>query len=67
MAQQVVTYEGVVENGCVHLPEDAVLPEKTQVYVMVPEAIVEMEKPPQVVHVRRALGQKTDCSPPYLI
>jgi hypothetical protein len=47
-----VTYEGVVQNGHVHLPEDAVLPEKAKVYVMVPEVIVDMEKPPLVVHMR---------------
>ena len=29
-----------------------VLPEKATVYVVVPEVIVEMEKPPLVVHVR---------------
>ena len=29
-----------------------VLPEKAKVYVMVPEVIVEMEKPPLVVHLR---------------
>ena len=47
-----VTYEGVVQNGQIHLPEDAFLPESAKVYVMVPEVIVEMEKPPFVVHLR---------------
>lgn len=46
------TYEGTVENGQVHLPENVVLPEKAKVYVMVPEVIVEVEKPPHVVHLR---------------
>ena len=48
----VVTYEGVVENGQVHLPSEVVLPEKATVYVVVPEVIVAMEKPPLVIHVR---------------
>ena len=47
-----VTYEGIVENGQIQLPEDAFLPENAKVYVMVPEVIVEMEKPPLVVHLR---------------
>ncbi len=33
---KVVTYEGVVENGSVRLPEDVKLPEKSKVYVVVP-------------------------------
>ncbi len=33
---KVITYEGVVENGCVHLPAEVLLPEKTKVYVVVP-------------------------------
>ncbi len=33
---KVVAYEGVVENGCVHLPADAHLPEKAKVYIIVP-------------------------------
>ena len=32
----VITYECVVENGCIHLPADAMLPEKSKVYVIVP-------------------------------
>jgi hypothetical protein len=32
----VITYECVVENGCIHLPADAMLPEKSKVYVVVP-------------------------------
>jgi hypothetical protein len=47
-----VTYEGILENGKVHFSEDVVLPEKAKVYVMIPEAIVEVEKPPHVVHLR---------------
>ena len=36
----------VVENGCVHLPADAMLPEKSKVYVVVPG----MELP-RTVHI----------------
>jgi hypothetical protein len=43
----VVTYEGVVENGHVQLPPDAVLPEKATVYVVVPAM-----KAQQTVHFR---------------
>jgi len=32
------TYEGVVENGQVKLPPNATIPEKTRVYVLVPDA-----------------------------
>ena len=34
---KVTSYEGVVENGCVHLPAGVLLPEKAKVYVVVPE------------------------------
>jgi hypothetical protein len=34
---KVVAYEGVVENGCVHLPPEADVPEKSKVYILVPE------------------------------
>jgi len=33
---KVVTYEGIVENGCVHLPAEAGVPEKSRVYIVVP-------------------------------
>jgi hypothetical protein len=35
--RKLVTYEGVVENGHVALPENASIPEKTRVYVLVPD------------------------------
>jgi hypothetical protein len=35
---KVATYEGVVENGCVQLPSEAHIPEKSIVYVVVPGA-----------------------------
>jgi hypothetical protein len=34
---QVTTFEGVIENGQVRLETDVRLPEKTKVYVVVPE------------------------------
>ena len=34
----VATYEGVVENGQVKLPQDVHVPERTKVYVVVPDA-----------------------------
>lgn len=36
--RKLATYEGVVENGHVTLPPDADIPEKTRVYVLVPDA-----------------------------
>lgn len=38
---KVVTYEGVVENGSIHLPPGALLPENARVYVVVPEMTAE--------------------------
>jgi len=34
---KLATYEGVVENGHVTLPPDADIPERTRVYVLVPD------------------------------
>ncbi len=57
---KVVTYEGVVENGCVHMPPGTSLPEKAKVYVVIPE-VFEVELPPlahmyspQLVHPEQA-------------
>jgi hypothetical protein len=36
--RKLATYEGVVETGHVTLPPDADIPEKTLVYVVVPDA-----------------------------
>jgi hypothetical protein len=33
---KVTTYEGVVENGCIHLPAEADVPDQSKVYVVVP-------------------------------
>lgn len=34
---KIATYEGIIENGRVKLPESAHIPDKTKVYVLVPE------------------------------
>ena len=36
--RKLATYEGIVENGHVTLPPNADIPEKTRVYVLVPDA-----------------------------
>ena len=36
--RKLATYEGIIENGRVMLPSDAGIPEKTRVYVLVPDA-----------------------------
>ena len=41
------TYEGIVENGNVRLPDGIHLPELTKVYVVVPDV-----EPQRVVHLR---------------
>ncbi len=47
---KVAAYEGVVEDGCVRVPDDVSLPEKAKVYVIVP-GVYESESQ-RVVHVR---------------
>jgi hypothetical protein len=47
---KVIAYEGVVENGCVRVPNDVSLPENAKVYVIVP-GVYEIESQ-RVVHVR---------------
>ncbi len=44
---KVVAFEGVVENGCIHLPAGVSLPERAKVYVLAPEVSSE----PAVVHI----------------
>jgi hypothetical protein len=34
---KITTYEGFVENGCVHVSAGVELPEKAKVYIIVPE------------------------------
>lgn len=41
------TYEGIVENGNVRLPDGIHLPESTKVYVVVPDV-----EPRRIVHLR---------------
>jgi hypothetical protein len=48
------TYQGIVENNQIRLPEGVVLPEQATVYVVVPEATPE---PPVVVLEPRKPGQ----------
>jgi hypothetical protein len=33
---KVVSFEGLVENGCIHVPAGVLVPEHTKVYVVVP-------------------------------
>jgi len=33
---KITTYEGIIENGHVRLPDDACIPDNTTVYVIVP-------------------------------
>jgi hypothetical protein len=52
---KVVTYEGTVENGHVQLPEGVVLPEKTKVYVVIPDSPnVAYIASPRLVHREQA-------------
>jgi len=55
--RKLATYEGVVENGHVTLPPNVDIPEKTRVYVLVPD--VETQKTlyiasPRLVHPEQA-------------
>lgn len=50
---KVTTYEGIVENGHVRLPANVLLPEKTRVYVVIPEIEAEAiayVSSPRLVH-----------------
>lgn len=74
---KVMTYEGVVENGCVQLSGGVVLPDKAKVYVVVPEDVLEIQvqptshiASPRLVHPEQArdfvkevevLQEKTDA------
>lgn len=55
--RKLATYEGVVENGHVTLPPNAGIPEKTRVYVLVPDGETQ-SKPsiasPRLVHPEQA-------------
>jgi hypothetical protein len=36
--RKLATYEGIVENGCVTLPADIDIPDRTHVYILVPDS-----------------------------
>lgn len=44
------TFEGIVENGQVRLPEDVRVPERTKVYVVIPGA--QSQPPPRLMSPR---------------
>jgi hypothetical protein len=51
------TYEGVVENGHVTLPPNADIPDKTRVYVLVPDVVTQKTlhiPSPRLVHPEQA-------------
>jgi len=50
--RKLATYEGVVENGHVTLPPDVDIPEKTRVYVLVPNS--ETKRIPRILSPRLA-------------
>jgi len=43
---QVITYEGIVENGQIRLKSGIRLPEKTKVYIVIPDL-----DPSKVIHI----------------
>jgi hypothetical protein len=60
---KVATFEGIVENGQIQLPPDVHLPEKTRVYVVIPD--VEIKQPayigsPKLVHKEQAADFKKE-------
>ena len=57
------TYEGVVENGHVTLPPNADIPEKTRVYVLVPDVETQRTlhiRSPRLVHPEQAKDFKME-------
>ena len=48
--RKLATYEGIVENGRVTLPPNTDIPDKTRVYVLVPDA--EMQPTPYIASPR---------------
>ncbi|MCO5186250.1 MAG: hypothetical protein M9928_08635 [Anaerolineae bacterium] len=60
---QVTTYEGIVENGQIRLKTNVSLPNKTKVYVIIPE--LENQKTvrvvsPRLVHPEQAIDFKKE-------
>ena len=61
--RKLATYEGVVENGHVTLPPNADIPEKTRVYVLVPNGDAQGTPriaSPRLVHPEQAKDFKMD-------
>jgi len=50
----VIAYECVVENGCVRLPDEACLPEKSKVYVVVPGIEIKLPRTARIWSPRLA-------------
>jgi len=44
----VISFEGVIENGQIHLPPDIQLPEKGRVYIVVPDPQESLQTSSQV-------------------
>jgi hypothetical protein len=60
---KVTTYEGIVENGQIHLPAHVHLPEKTKVYVVIPDVDVKHTSyigSPRLVHKEQAADFKKE-------
>ena len=60
----VTTFEGIVENGQIRLPDNIQLPEQTKVYVVIPARTAEPPTPrlisPRLAHPEQAKDfQKT--------
>ncbi len=59
----IVTYEGIVEGGQVHLKTNIHLPDNTRVYVVVPDVQVETNArvvTPRLAHSTQAENFKTE-------
>jgi hypothetical protein len=50
--RKLATYEGIIENGRVTLPPNTEIPDKTRVYVLVPDA--EMQRTFRIMSPRLA-------------
>ena len=60
---KVTTFEGIVENGQIRLPANVRLPEKARVYVVIPDAEVEVVAyigSPRLVHPEQAADFKKE-------
>ena len=54
----IAAYEGVIENGQIKLMSNVRLPEKTKVYVVVPDMQVAHIYSPRLAHPEQAAGLK---------